>query len=288
MTYEINRINAVKGGEAYLVTSGKDAVLVDSGYASKTKETIANITRYLDGRKLKHIILTHSHYDHVMGSAAISQYFSDAKIYAHPKVRAIFAKPNARKFMEDMNKAAAIEQGVSAESGWTEKMHVDVDVTDGQIIDAGDMKIKVVGTPGHTSCSISLYFENEDLLVASETLGLSPDFPEVVPGFIVSYNDAVQSIKKIGDLNPDHLLLPHGYVINGDDIDLYIENSLEEANHVHHIIVKNHNNGKSIDQIVDILMDIYYKGNFKKFQPDEAFYANWIPLVNKVINTLAP
>ena len=283
MTYKINVVNAVRGGETYLITSGDDAVLIDTGYAAQTDGTIDNINKHLGSRNLSAILLTHSHYDHVMGYGAISEFFADAKTYAHPRVSQIFAKPTARKFMEEMNKAAAAEQGVSPEIGWAEKLRVDVEVQDNQAIDIGDMRIRVIYTPGHTACSISLYFENDDLLVASETLGVAPDFPRVVPGFIVSYEDAIRSIRKIGELHPGNVLLPHGYVISGDDIDLYIKNAQYETDRVHEIAVQGIKDNKTCDQIVDIMKGIYYKGNFRKYQPDEAFYANWIPMINKIM-----
>lgn len=286
MSLTVNRINEVFGGEAYLITSDKGAVLIDSGYAVKVDDTIKNIEKYLGNRKLSAIILTHSHYDHVMGTPAIKEHFPQAKIYAHPRVRRIFSKENARKTMEDMNSAAADERGLTAEYGWADKLHVDVDVEDEDIIKAGDMTIKVIETPGHTKCSISLLFEDDNLLVASESLGVPLDFPGVVPGFIVSYDDAINSIKRVQGLNPDSILLPHSRVVSGEDVHTYLDNALTEAQRIFEIVSHDYKKGHSTEQIVERLKDIYYKGNFKKFQPDKAFYANWIPLVNKIIQSL--
>lgn len=288
MTYEINMINEVHGGEAYLITSGDDAVLIDTGYAVGVDGTIKNIEKHLDGRKLEYIIFTHSHYDHVMGAPAICEHFKDVKIYAHPRVRQIFTKGNARKTMEDMNEAAAKDRGIPAIRGWSDKLHVDVDVSEGDVIQAGNMKIRVIETPGHTNCSISLYFENEDLLVAAETIGVPLDFPNVVPTFIVSYEDTVKSIEKVKALNPESILLPHSKKISGDDVAVYFNNAFDIATEVHDTVINLYNEGLDVDAIVAKLKAKYFVGNFREYQPEEAFDANWIPMTRRIIQKLGP
>lgn len=285
MTYKIHKINEIYGGEAYLLLRDKDAVLIDSGYAIGVEGTIRNIEEHLNGRQLEAIILTHSHYDHVMGSPAISEHFPSAKIYAHPITRKIFSKPNALKTMEEMNHAAAINHNLKASDGWAQKLRVDVDVTDGDIITAGDMKIVVIETPGHTWCSISLYIESENLLIANESLGVPLDFPEVVPAFIVNHKDTVESIKRVQNLKPKSVLLPHSKLISGKDVDVYFENSLKETKRVEDLVTQSHKKSCTTSEIVQQLKDIYFKGKFKEYQPEEAFDANWHPLVTKLIQS---
>lgn len=285
MTYQITKINEIYGGEAYLITAGEDAILIDSGYAICVEGTIRNIEEHLGNRKLEAIILTHSHYDHVMGSPAISEHFPEAKIYAHPVTRKVFDKPNALKVMEELNHAAAGERNLKATEGWASKLRVDVDVTDGDIIKAGDMEVTVVESPGHTNCSLSLFIEKEGLLIASESLGVQLDPTDVVPAFIVSYDDAIKSIERARDLKPQSVLLPHSHLIHDDEVDAYFENSLTETMRINSIVTELNEKGCTIDEIVQHLKGIYYKGNFKKFQPDEAFDANWYPLVTKLIQS---
>ena len=288
MDFKIHKIDGEYGCEAYLVISGNDAVMVDTGYSIGIDGIIKNIDELLQGRKLRHIILSHSHYDHVMGAPAISEHFPEAKIYAHPRVAKIFSKPNARKTMEDLNRSAgkgkaADNKDIIADKKWSEKLRVDIDISDGDMIKAGDMVIKVIETPGHTSDSISLYFVNEDLVFASESLGVAVGLPDVVPGFIVSYRDSVESIKKIMAIHPKHMITPHSIMISGGDIDTYLENSLNEADRIHDVVMDANKKGYSVDETIEILKDIYYKGPFKEAQPYDALYANWLPMVTKLI-----
>ncbi len=288
MNFEAHRLKGIYGSEAYLITSGKDAVLVDAGYAVGVESVIKQIDKFLDGRELKYIILTHSHYDHIMGTPAISECFPNAKIYAHPLVAKIIAKPNARKTMEELNQGAAERKNTVAEPGWADKLRVDVDVSGGDIINAGEMKIRIMETPGHTNDSISLYFENEDLAIVSESLGVAPGFPDVVPAFIVSYDDAIKSIGMIRDLDPKYIIMPHGDMISGQNIKIYLDNAKKAADNVRRIVMESYEKGLSLGETIEILSGEYYKGNFKKVQPSDALYANWAPMVTKLIEKEYP
>lgn len=286
MDIKVTNIEGVHGCEAYLLTTDKSAVVIDAGYGFCADKTVENIRAELGDRKLEHIILTHSHYDHVLGSPVISQAFPNAKIYAHPRTKQIFTKTNAKRVMEEMNQAAAKDRGNTAPSGCTENLHVDETVNEGDIIKVRDMTIRVIETPGHTNCSISLFIEEDKFLIAGETLGVALDFPQIVPTFITSYEDTIDSLRKAKSYDPEKLLLPHGYVINGSDVDIYFENAEREATNIYDIVKESYKKSCSVEEIVEQLKSIYYKGTFEKYQPEAAFYANFIPMVNKIIKKL--
>ena len=60
-----------------LFFDGDDATLVDSGYVTHAEQTVDLVGHALDGRKLKRLINTHSHSDHIGGNAALKE--SDRK-----------------------------------------------------------------------------------------------------------------------------------------------------------------------------------------------------------------
>jgi len=94
--------------------------------------------------KVKYIINTHSHFDHVSGNEEIVKK-TGAKIIVHRLV----------------------------------KMKVDIFVDDNDVIKLGNLKIKVIHTPGHTPDSICLLVENK--LLTGDTLFVGEcgrtDFP---------------------------------------------------------------------------------------------------------------
>jgi glyoxylase-like metal-dependent hydrolase (beta-lactamase superfamily II) len=109
----------------------------------------------LNGRKLDMLILTHRHYDHVGGANAMLKEFGP-EIY--------IGKDDAAPLREgDRASTLGAEFG-----GPLEKMDVK-DLNDGDVIDIGDHKFRIISTPGHTIGSISLYDEITGALFTGDT-----------------------------------------------------------------------------------------------------------------------
>jgi glyoxylase-like metal-dependent hydrolase (beta-lactamase superfamily II) len=65
-----------------LVSGRAGALLIDSGTTLTEAAAIDSDARELAGRPITHIVLTHKHFDHVLGSA----WFTDADVYCAPDV----------------------------------------------------------------------------------------------------------------------------------------------------------------------------------------------------------
>lgn len=95
----------------------------------------------LDGRgwTLTDILLTHHHADHVQGVAGLKARFPDVRVVA----------------------PATEADRIGG---------VDVRVAEGEVVTVGQLRAKVIETPGHTAGHIVYWFEDEDVLFAGDTL----------------------------------------------------------------------------------------------------------------------
>lgn len=78
--FTIKNCTAVHGSECFLILTDSANILIDSGYGFCARQTADKIRQFLGGKTLDYILLTHSHYDHAMGSAQIGLDFPDVKI----------------------------------------------------------------------------------------------------------------------------------------------------------------------------------------------------------------
>ena len=65
-----------------LVQGRTGALLVDTGTTLTEAQAISDDVRQIAGRSVTHVVLTHKHFDHVLGSGV----FTDAEIYCAPEV----------------------------------------------------------------------------------------------------------------------------------------------------------------------------------------------------------
>lgn len=84
---------------------GRDAaVLIDSGSTLTEARLIARDVRDMAGRAVSHIMLTHNHFDHILGASA----FDGAEIYCAPEVAVTIAERT------DHLRADALRHGADA------------------------------------------------------------------------------------------------------------------------------------------------------------------------------
>lgn len=106
------------------------------------------------GLEIKAVFLTHGHFDHLLGVEGVVS-LSHAPIYG--------GKDDVDKFADPvLNMSDRVNQEI--------RIKLDRELSDGDEIEIGSMKCKVLATPGHTSGCICFYFEDDGLLFSGDTL----------------------------------------------------------------------------------------------------------------------
>ena len=100
------------------------------------------------------ILLTHGHFDHIMGVEGIRKEYG-IPVYASRDEVDVLAKP---------------QLNVSTMMGAYLSMKADELFADGDVLELAGMKLKVISTPGHTIGSVCFYIEEEKVLISGDTL----------------------------------------------------------------------------------------------------------------------
>lgn len=271
---KITDVRAHGGDSAFLIDDGKTAIMYDSGFAFTGYKVADNIKKILGDRKLDYIFLTHSHYDHALGSVYALKYWPDAKVVAGEYAAKIFAKDSAKSLMRDLDGKFAVKCGVEEYEDLIDDLKVDIPCSDGDVIKAGDMEFTVVNLPGHTKCSVGYYNPKEKLLLGCESIGVYDGGEEVVPSYLVGVQMAIDSIEKVQKLDIEKVLVPHYGLLVGEKSELYFskakKNAVDTANEVAHMLKQ----GKTKAEILKFFKNKYYKGHIKDVYPIDAMELN--------------
>lgn len=173
------------GSNTYLLTeNGRDAILIDPSQPRVLNEA--------EKLKLcvKYVLLTHGHFDHIGGCAALQR--AGAKIGCKRGEEEIALRNNL---------------GEVYGTGPVEKFCIDFTFEDGEVLDLLGIKLKVIATPGHTRGGVC--FQTEDKLFTGDTL-FCGDVGRT-DGPTGSEEELQESLQKLMSLKGDFEILPgHG------------------------------------------------------------------------------
>ena len=165
---------------AYVLVRGREAAIVDTGTAGSGAAITQALTDLgLSPADVRHIILTHNHGDHIGGLGELEQEMTNAQVYAG--------------------------------EGDIDTIRSSLDLT--QIGDGDEVfGMGVVGTPGHTVGSVSVFDTDTGLVVAGDAIngdnegGLTGANPDFTPDM----DTATLSVAKLAALMPRVAAFGHG------------------------------------------------------------------------------
>ena len=271
---KITDVRALPGDSAFLIDDGKTAILYDSGFAFTGYTVAENIRKVLGNRTLDYIFLTHSHYDHALGSVYVSKAYPGVQVVAGAYAGDIFRKPSARAVMRELDRKAAAKYGVTDYEDLIDELRVDIAVTDGDTITCGDLTFTVIGLPGHTKCSIGFYLRENRLLLGSETLGVYFGEDTYLPSYLVGYQMTLDAFQKAKQLEIAQILLPHYGVVEKAEAAVYLEKAEKVSRETARVIQAQLLSGKTAEEIGAHFAETIYKANVEPTYPIDAFRLN--------------
>ncbi|WP_347919211.1 MBL fold metallo-hydrolase [Paracoccus marcusii] len=190
---------------AWLVHTDEGSVLIDTLYGPFTDTLIDNVAQTgTDLADIRYVLMTHGHFDHVGGAAALKPLL-----------------PNAIFVMTQEGWAEAAEDAAASVGGPREWAMIapELQATDGQRIELGGNTFTVLETPGHTWGTASYLFDvtdGEDAHRAITIGGLGLNAIEG-PEQVQTYLDSVDRLRAM-ITDPQHSVevhLPgHGFSAN--------------------------------------------------------------------------
>lgn len=286
MDLTITDMRVLSGDSAFLLDDGQTAVLYDTGFGFTAQGMAENIRRKLGDRPLDYILLTHSHYDHVLGVGYILRQYPMARVIAGEHVRKVFSKPSARATMRALDLSAAQKEGVQDYEDLTDELRVDIAVKDGEEISCGTMTFSVVSLPGHTRCSMGFYLKEKQLLLAAETLGVYFGQGKYLPIYLVGYQMTLDSFDKAEKLDIEQLLIPHYGVVDREEARDFLRGSREAAIRTAQRIRGILAGGGSREEAYTYFKETFYTDEIRPAYPIDAFNLNTHALIDLIAREL--
>lgn len=132
-----------------------ESIILDPGCSNTSEESAVDNFILQNNLKVKYLINTHCHIDHILGNAYIKQKY-------HPE----FLAPEEDVFLLEMMLDQAGYFGINAKSS----PHPDKFLKEDLLLYLGDSKIDLLFTPGHSPGGYCLYFSKESFCITGDVL----------------------------------------------------------------------------------------------------------------------
>ncbi len=198
---------------SYLV-KGDTYALVGGAMAHVIPDVLSQLNDLeVDLERIRHFVILHSHYDHLgMAPYLVKQWpwltvaISEvgARILTNQKAMKVIQGYN-NSMLQTTNSVDQIEPLNLAKEGFP----IHFIVNGGMELDLGNrVKLQVIDVPGHSVCSIALYFPREYALFPSDSIGTLTE-ERILSMGSSNYDDFQESIDKLGKIRAEIICLEH-------------------------------------------------------------------------------
>ena len=202
-----------EGLSAILIEAGDKLILIDAGLPQSAAVIVDNIRELgFEPLKISAILVSHPHFDHAGGVAALQRY-TGAAVYTSSAAEATLVsgalQPGDPQFVDGDTGAdfPAVAQVTVVE--------------DDSVVTVGDVDVRAVYTPGHTPGGTTWTWESCALNSCMQVVYADSLTAVSAPGYRftdgAAANQLIESAGKVGALDCDILLSPHPFFFGLQD-----------------------------------------------------------------------
>lgn len=211
-------IEGLTGGRVYVFVGQDGLVLVDTGIPGslpRIQKELQSINYSL--QDIKHILITHAHFDHI-GSVAAIKRATGARIYAYHYFDSDVIQGEAYPRKPDLSQLRGLNRLIASQLTLprTEPAHVDQLLEEGDTLDALLPGLTVIATPGHTPGHCSFWHPERRLLFAGDAIVRLTHVQPPLAIFTSDLGETHRSIKKLAAYDVETICMGHGKPIVRD------------------------------------------------------------------------
>lgn len=259
----------------YLLEGDHSSLIISGGMSYLAPVVLEQMRAFkINEDKIDKLLILHAHFDHVGLVPFFKRRYPRLEVFALARgweilhMEKAIATINASSLMVAQRmKAEELLKGFDLE--WRDDVSGPV-VSEGSVLDLGGATVRVLETPGHSSCSLSGYCPELKALFPSDGGGI-PFEDIIAPAGNSDYTKYQQSLQKLSTLDVDYLCADHYGYVTGDEARTYIAKSIQAAREHREQIEAAYRRTGSIEETVREAIEEVYRERPNYFLSPEIY-----------------
>jgi glyoxylase-like metal-dependent hydrolase (beta-lactamase superfamily II) len=223
-------IHLISGGftNIFIIEDGGEVILVDAYWDNPNTDMLQEISKIVDPKNIKTIILSHGHTDHI-GAASYLEERTTATFAAH--LGDAWLVENPTYFFDTLYYYSnPTQQRFAGLVNWMGGKGVKVGriLRGGDIVQVGSKTLEIIHLPGHSNGSIGVYDRGEGALFTGDTPTPSEWYKDFL-GIVFDARNYVNSLQKMIRVDPSVLGQAHGSPRRGEEAKIELEKHVEHC-----------------------------------------------------------
>lgn len=223
LTLEFKIKNDIIKVHPVLIKEGKELILFDAGYPNQLNQIESELNRLeFSINDLTKVFISHHDHDHIGSLKSLKMKNPSIEVISS-KIEKSFIDGSEKSLRlvqaEKYNQTLAEEEREVGESfvkylETINTVNVDITVKENDYIASG---IRVISTPGHTPGHLSLFLEEESVLLVGDALAYENNQLSIAnPEFTLDIDECINSIRKIKKMEIKKLICYHGGLVESN------------------------------------------------------------------------
>jgi glyoxylase-like metal-dependent hydrolase (beta-lactamase superfamily II) len=274
----------------YLLEGSETSMMVSGGMSYIVPDILDQLKAFkIDEKRIsKHLIL-HAHFDHVGAIPFLKRRNPGLQIYASARAWDLLGTGKVIGTINRFSRDTATRLGLghvyeSYDLDWDDKI-TGRTVSEGDVIGLGDLSVRILETPGHSTCSITAHVPEMKALFASDGGGI-PYKDRIIASGNSNFTNYQESLERLKALDVAIVCADHYGYITGDEAKRFIHESIESAGRQRALIEEAYRKTPDIEKAAHELTERFYKGGGDYLIPPEIFEGVYRQMVRHIAGTM--
>jgi len=215
----------------YLLEGSNESLIISGGTSYIVPAVMRQLRDFsLREDRISSILILHSHFDHIGIIPFFRKRHPEIRVYGSSRAWEILGVPRNILTINDFSRRIAerMRMGpIGKDLDWPEGLQGEA-VKEGTVINLGNLTVEIMETPGHSSCSVSVYAPQIRALFPSDGGGI-PYKGMIIAAPNSNFVQYRASLKRMDALALEYLCADHFGYVYGDEAHSYIKNSIKSA-----------------------------------------------------------